>query len=189
MPVTTFFNLYFRVLSKIISIMASSLNWILLMFILYSLPSYLSDILIYISCKEISIYISCKCFFIKRLIVERCLIHFPHADTEAPTVDCPSNSSVSMDLGLSTANVTWSPLPTATDNVDNIDNNTIVCTDCLGNVVMSGDFYTEGLTTVTCRVSDTALNEGSCEFNITVTGKNLCKCLHFFICISGYCLK
>ena len=103
------------------------------------------------------------------------MIHFPHADTEEPTVDCPGNSSVTIALGLSTANVTWSPLPTATDNVDTIDNNTIVCTDCLGKVVMSGDLYTEGLTTVICRVNDTALNEGSCEFNITVIGKNLCQ--------------
>ena len=35
---------------------------------------------------------------------------------------------------------------------------------------MSNDSYGVGTTTVTCRVNDTALNTGSCQFNITVVG-------------------
>ena len=74
---------------------------------------------------------------------------------------------MTVESGMADANVTWSLLPTASDTVDG-DITTIVCEDSLGNVVMSGDLYPVGTTTVTCRANDTALNEGSCEFNITV---------------------
>ena len=50
--------------------------------------------------------------------------------------------------------------------------------DGASNILMSGANYPLGLTTVTCRANDTALNEGSCEFNITVVGT--C-CLSLFI--------
>ena len=102
---------------------------------------------------------------------KKCLNLFPNADNEPPTVFCPSTVSVTVDAGTATANVTWSPLPTANDTVDRvIDPATIVCEDSLGNVVMSDTLYSLGLTTVTCRANDTALNEGSCDFNITVVG-------------------
>ncbi|XP_071804422.1 uncharacterized protein [Asterias amurensis] len=90
-------------------------------------------------------------------------------DIEAPIVCCPSNASfVNVDAGTAFANVTWSSLPSASDNVDVNITDSVVCEDDLGNVVISGRAYTAGLTTVTCKAHDTALNEGSCQFNITV---------------------
>ena len=65
--------------------------------------------------------------------------------------------------------VTWSPSPAATDAVDG-PITAIVCEDSSVAVVMSGTLYPVGLTTVTCKAYDTAINEGSCEFNITVVG-------------------
>ena len=91
---------------------------------------------------------------------------------EAPIVTCPNNiTNMGTDTGLNTAVVNWSPAPTATDNVDTINATNIVCQDDSGNVVMSGGTYDLGTTTVTCRVNDTALNEGSCQFVIEVVGK------------------
>ena len=102
---------------------------------------------------------------------KKVLILFPNADNEPPTVFCPSTVSVNVDTGMENANVTWSPSPTANDTVDGvIDPATIVCEDSLGNVVMSDTLYSVGITNVTCKANDTALNEGSCEFNITVVG-------------------
>ena len=67
--------------------------------------------------------------------------------------------------------VVWSLLPSANDNVDgSIPAADITCQDSLGNVVMSGDRYPVGTTTVTCRANDTAQNEGSTVFTITVVG-------------------
>ena len=96
-----------------------------------------------------------------------------YADNEAPTVACPSTvASMNVDAGMPVANVTWSPLPSANDTVDgSILAANIMCENGSGTVVMSGDTYVVGLTSVTCRANDTALNEGSCEFNITVVGK------------------
>ena len=75
-----------------------------------------------------------------------------------------------VNVGVAGANVNWAPLPTANDSVDgNIT--TIVCEDSQGNVVMSGDLYPVGLTTVTCRANDSIPLEGSCQFNITVVGR------------------
>ena len=77
-----------------------------------------------------------------------------------------------VDPGMSDAAVTWSPLPSANDTVDGVINpTTIVCEDAAGNVVTSGDRFPVGTTTVTCRANDTALNEGSGQFNITVVGR------------------
>ena len=85
-------------------------------------------------------------------------------------------ASMNVDAGMAVANVTWSPLPSANDTVDGAINATnIICEDGLGTVVMSGDTYAVGLTSVTCRANDTALNEGLCEFKITVVGKYLVK--------------
>ena len=73
--------------------------------------------------------------------------------------------------GTASSKVKWSAPPSANDTVDGDVTANVVCTDDMGNVVVSGDLYAVGLTTVTCRANDTALNEGSCEFNITVVGK------------------
>ena len=72
-------------------------------------------------------------------------------------------------MNVAIAIVTWSPLPTANDtNGTVIDASTIVCEDSSRNIVMSGDPYPVGTTTVTCRANDILNVEGSCEFNITV---------------------
>ena len=111
---------------------------------------------------------------------KKVLILFPNADDEPPTVICPNTTTVDVDAGMATANVTWSPSPTANDTVDGVINSTtIVCEDSLGNVVMSDTLYSVGLTTVTCRANDTALNEGSCDFNITVVGMYFLNLKHF----------
>ena len=79
---------------------------------------------------------------------------------------------MNVDPGMTDAIVTWSPLPSANDTVDGlIPPSTIVCEVGPGNVVMSGDRFPVGTTTVTCRANDTALNEGSSQFNITVVGR------------------
>ncbi|XP_022107747.1 uncharacterized protein LOC110988496 isoform X2 [Acanthaster planci] len=90
-------------------------------------------------------------------------------DTELPIITCPSNiTGMGTDTGVRTAVVNWSLAPTAIDNVDTIDAASIICQDGSNNVLTSGSTYDVGTTTVTCRVSDTALNEGSCLFTITV---------------------
>ena len=93
------------------------------------------------------------------------------ADNEAPLVSCPNNvPAMNVDAGMAYAIITWSPLPSANDTVDGIIT-TIVCNDGAGNVVMSGDRFAVGTTTVTCRANDSIPLEGSCQFNITVVGK------------------
>ncbi|XP_022087623.1 hyalin-like, partial [Acanthaster planci] len=90
-------------------------------------------------------------------------------DTEAPNVTCPSSiPSMTTDAGLSTAMVIWSPLPSATDNVDVFDSSNITCKDNSGNVVESNGTYALGPTTVTCNATDMAGNQGICNFSITI---------------------
>ena len=93
-------------------------------------------------------------------------------DNEAPTVTCPMDvPSINVETGTAMSNVSWSASPSANDTVDGDVTANVLCKDDMGNVVMSGGSYAVGLTTVTCRANDTALNEGSCQFNITVVGK------------------
>ncbi|XP_033642906.1 uncharacterized protein LOC117302993 isoform X2 [Asterias rubens] len=88
-------------------------------------------------------------------------------DNEAPTFTCPTALSMNVDHGTAVSTVTWSL--SASDTVDGDVTTYVVCKDDkMGNTVMSGDTYAVGLTTVTCKVNDTALNEGTCTFNITV---------------------
>ena len=80
------------------------------------------------------------------------------------------------------AAVMWSS--SAIDVVDGtIPPADIICQDDSGNVVMSGDSFPVGTTTVTCRAKDTALNEGSGQFTITVEGRyylfDAADCLNF----------
>ena len=77
---------------------------------------------------------------------------------------------MNVDVGMADASVTWSPLPSANDTVDG-PITTIVCENLAGNVVMSGDRFAVGTTTVTCRANDSIPLEGSCQFNITVFGR------------------
>ena len=79
--------------------------------------------------------------------------------------------SVYVASGMTNGLVIWSPLPSANDTVEGlISPATIGCDDGAGSVVMSGDLYPVGTTTVTCRANDTALNEGSCQFDVVVQG-------------------
>ncbi len=107
------------------------------------------------------------------------------ADNEPPTVIPPANLAMEfVDPGRPYATVSWSPSPSATDVVDGwIDPLTIRCENNAGSIVTPGGKYSVGLITVTCRVNDTALNEGSSHFNITVIGWYYC---HFIIIIIIY---
>ena len=79
---------------------------------------------------------------------------------------------MNVEMGMADTSITWSPLPSANDTVDGvIDPTTIVCHDGSGNVVMSGDRFVVGTTTVTCRANDSIPHEGSCQFNVTVVGR------------------
>ncbi|XP_071795599.1 uncharacterized protein [Asterias amurensis] len=90
-------------------------------------------------------------------------------DNEAPIVTCPTNKTTNVDSGTAGAIVSWSRSPFATDAVDaTVNADSVVCKDGLDNVMISGGFFQAGETTVTCRAFDTALNEGSCAFVITV---------------------
>ncbi|XP_022097498.1 very low-density lipoprotein receptor-like [Acanthaster planci] len=94
-----------------------------------------------------------------------------NCDSEAPTVTCPNTVMIGTDTGRSFATVTWTPIPTATDNTDILTSSDISCLDSRGNVVVSGGTNELGTTTVTCHATDAATNTGSCEFSITVVGK------------------
>ncbi|XP_033642798.1 uncharacterized protein LOC117302922 [Asterias rubens] len=98
-----------------------------------------------------------------------CQFNITVEDNEPPTVSCPDHIVDLSDLGMPGALIPWIPLPTASDNLDVINQASIVCTDDSGTVVMSGNLFGVGLTTVTCRANDTALNEGSCNFTIAVS--------------------
>ncbi|XP_038064974.1 hyalin-like [Patiria miniata] len=90
-------------------------------------------------------------------------------DKEVPQIICP-DSVPSKETDIGEAVVRWSPMPSATDNVDSFTINDIACHDGAGDVVVSNGTYSLGTTTVTCRVSDNAHNEGSCKFTIKVVG-------------------
>ncbi|XP_038052898.1 MAM and LDL-receptor class A domain-containing protein 2-like isoform X3 [Patiria miniata] len=95
-------------------------------------------------------------------------------DTESPRVTCPDDvPSVSTNPGVEFAVVPWTPMPSATDNIDVLDSNSITCFDDGGNVVMSSSSYGVGTTTVTCNATDSALNIGKCQFNITVVASTV----------------
>ncbi|XP_071802621.1 hyalin-like [Asterias amurensis] len=98
-----------------------------------------------------------------------CQFNITVEDNEPPTVSCPDHIVDLSDLGMPGALIPWIPLPTASDNLDVINRASIVCTDDSGTVVMSGNLFGVGLTTVTCQVNDTALNEGSCNFTIAIS--------------------
>ncbi len=89
-----------------------------------------------------------------------------------PVITCPDSvPSTSVDSGKADAAVNWSPTPSATDDTDGDVTSSITCDDSSGKAVMSSDSFAVGTTTVTCSVSDSAMNVGSCEFTITVVGR------------------
>ena len=110
------------------------------------------------------------------------------ADNEAPIVTGPSAvSSMVVDTGMANASITWSSTPSAVDIVDGvISASNIICEDGASNVVMSNDSYGVGTTTVTCRVNDTALNTGLCQFNITVVGRYCLSVIHVYLFVISF---
>ena len=96
-------------------------------------------------------------------------------DDEPPVVTCPNNvTMMNVDAGMADASVTWSASPSAYDVIDGvITPTTIICEVSPGNAVMSMDRFPVGTTTVTCRANDTVPNEGSCQFYITVVGRDI----------------
>ena len=75
--------------------------------------------------------------------------------------------------GINEGIVNWSPV-VAIDNVDG--SVSAICT--IPSVssttsVMSGESFPVGTTTVTCTATDSSLNTGMCQFNVTVLGKLL----------------
>ncbi|XP_033117065.1 uncharacterized protein LOC117117004 [Anneissia japonica] len=81
-------------------------------------------------------------------------------DNELPVVACPSDITQPTNSGENLATVNW-PAPNVTDNVDR--NLQATCDPASGGPVETG-----GPLTVTCEATDTAGNEGSCMFTITV---------------------
>jgi len=78
-------------------------------------------------------------------------------DTEAPSIMCPTNITMSNDAGMCGAVVTFTP--TATDNCPGV---TYTC------VPASGTLFPVGTTTVTCTATDAAGNMDVCTFTVTV---------------------
>ncbi|XP_022097569.1 uncharacterized protein LOC110983021 [Acanthaster planci] len=94
-------------------------------------------------------------------------------DTEAPDISCPNSViSVIVDSGQSTVAVSWISMLSVSDNVDGLTLSDILCVGNAGNIVVSGGMYGLGTTTVTCSVTDAALNTGSCQFTVEVTENN-----------------
>lgn len=99
---------------------------------------------------------------------------FNDTDNEGPVITTPASvPGINVQPGMADVVVNWSPLPSANDVVEGtIPSANITCEDDAGNVVMSGDRFRAGTTTVTCKANDTSLNEGSKQFTITVIGES-----------------
>lgn len=85
----------------------------------------------------------------------------PPADSEAPTVNVPTNISVPTDPGQATAVVTYATI-TASDNVG------VASGPTLAAGLPSGAAFPVGDTTVTYEATDAAGNVGSASFTVTV---------------------
>jgi gliding motility-associated-like protein len=84
------------------------------------------------------------------------------SDEEPPTIVCPDNIDVNVDLGVCGAEVTYT-LPTATDNDGAVVSVVLISGSAPGEV------FPVGITTVTYRATDSAGNFAECSFNVTVT--------------------
>ena len=83
-------------------------------------------------------------------------------DDEKPVInECPGDQNVTTDSAVATAVVTWTPLPTATDNSGV---QTLTSTDD------SGDTFQIGSNTVTYTATDDAGNTETCTFSVVVSG-------------------
>jgi len=87
-------------------------------------------------------------------------------DMQPPTITCPAdiNAAAMASCPIATsAPVTFNV--TASDNCPGV---TVVCKDQNGQVVVSGQPFPTGTTTVTCTATDTTGNTATCGFNINV---------------------
>ena len=81
------------------------------------------------------------------------------AETIPPVITCPANITQSASVGQCSAVVTYAT-PAVTDNCPGVG--VPVCSPT------SGSIFPKGTTAVTCSVRDTAGNQGSCSFSVTV---------------------
>jgi gliding motility-associated-like protein/uncharacterized repeat protein (TIGR01451 family) len=90
----------------------------------------------------------------------QCSFNVTVNDTEDPTISCPSDITVSNDVGVCGATVTYTA-PIGSDN-------------CAGSTTSmiagqaSGTVFPVGTTVVTYEVTDASGNTGQCSFNVTV---------------------
>lgn len=82
-------------------------------------------------------------------------------DTQNPTVTCPANITSTTPGASDPCGVVTYTTPAGSDNCP-LGPNPVTCTPA------SGMCFPVGMTTVTCTVTDTAGNQGSCTFKITV---------------------
>ncbi|XP_071489356.1 hyalin-like [Diadema antillarum] len=84
-------------------------------------------------------------------------------DSESPNITCPGDIEVAQDQGSKTANVSWAT-PVVVDNSG-------FFTEPISSPE-SGALFDLGNTTVTVTSRDESGNVGSCQFTVTVIGKN-----------------
>jgi HYR domain-containing protein len=80
-------------------------------------------------------------------------------DTQPPSIACPANITVTTASNLCSATVSYSA-PMVSDNCPGVG--APACSP------PSGSTFPTGTTTVTCTVTDAAINTASCMFNVTV---------------------
>ncbi|HVM59223.1 MAG TPA: HYR domain-containing protein [Verrucomicrobiae bacterium] len=90
-----------------------------------------------------------------------CTSSFIVVDQTPPIITCQSDITNTVDLGESSAVVTF-PTPAATDNCS--ASVTVTCDPA------SGSIFQLGTRTVTCTAVDAASNTATCTFNVVITG-------------------
>ena len=110
---------------------------------------------------------------------------FKRTDTEAPVVTVPNDvPGTNVEPGTPDAVVVWAPAPSAFDTFEgSVGAAAIQCQDQNGRAVTSASRFPVGLTTVTCTASDSSLNEGSNQFNITVIGRYINSGKTYIVCV------